>query len=331
MQTSHIRASRALHHLTRRVRILHHMLSTRMIGRRLLPVEVKGALIEVCGRTFYYKKPLFDMFARAGIKDDMYLQYEHEPKFKIIRQLLGDLEGMGDDGFHLQRRLLTEICKLRGLADNEVPDRDSGLDALRNLKRVVHEHDIDVDEERTVATKRAVQTQQIAQEESERERRISELHRVFVALTNNDNPQARGYGLEDILKELFAIYEIRYRKSYRSDGEQIDGFFSFGGFDYLVEARWRKTQPTLNDLLAFKGKVDRKIESTRGVVISLSGFRNDVVGHLRQAGPTNLVLIDGYDLNLVLDGRVSLVDALQHKTDVAAQEGVVYFSLAQLF
>ena len=103
-----------------------------MTCRRLLPVEVKSALIEVCGRSFWYKKPLFDMFARAGIKEDMYLQYEHEPKFKIVRQLLGDLEGMGDDGFLLQRRLLTEMCKLRGLADNEVPDRDSGLDALRN-------------------------------------------------------------------------------------------------------------------------------------------------------------------------------------------------------
>lgn len=271
------------------------------------------------------------MFARAGIKEDMYLQYEHEPKFKIVRQLLGDLEGMGDDGFLLQRRLLTEMCKLRGLADNEVPDRDSGLDALRKLKRVAHEHDLGVEEDRTIAAKRATETQGTIQDARDRERRISELHRVFVELTNNDNPQARGYGLEDILKELFALYEVRYRKSYRADGEQIDGFFNFGGFDYLVEARWRKTQPSLDELLAFKGKVDRKIESTRGVVISVSGFRNDVVERLRQAGPANLVLIDGYDLNLVLEGRVSLIDALQHKTDIAAQEGVVYFSLAQLF
>lgn len=66
-------------------------------------------------------------------------------------------------------------------------------------------------------------------------------------------------------------------------------------------------------------------------MVSLSGFRNDVVERLRQAGPANLVLIDGYDLNLVLDGRVSLIDALQYKADIAAQEGVVYFSLAQLF
>ena len=39
-------------------------------------------------------------------------------------------------------------------------------------------------------------------------------------LTTSDDPQARGYGLEDLLKELFALHEIRYRKSYRSEGEQ---------------------------------------------------------------------------------------------------------------
>jgi hypothetical protein len=77
--------------------------------RELLPAEVKNALIEVCGRCFWYKQPLFDMFARAGISEDMYLKYEHEPKFKIARQLLGDLEVLGDDGLLLQKRLLTVV------------------------------------------------------------------------------------------------------------------------------------------------------------------------------------------------------------------------------
>jgi hypothetical protein len=79
--------------------------------RKILPADVKNALIEVCGRSFWYKQPLFDMFARAGIPDDLYLKYEHEAKFKIARQLLSDLERMGDDGYVLQRRLLTELCR----------------------------------------------------------------------------------------------------------------------------------------------------------------------------------------------------------------------------
>jgi hypothetical protein len=137
--------------------------------------------------------------------------------------------------------------------------------------------------------------------------------------------------LEDLLKELFALFEIRYRKSYKSEGEQIDGFFTFGGFDYLVEARWRKEPPTLDQLLSVKGKVDRKIESTRGFIISMLPFREDVLQRLREAGQANLILVDGYDLALILEGRVSLIDGLQAKIDKAAQEGVLYFPLADLF
>lgn len=299
--------------------------------RKLLPPELKSALIEVCGRSFWYKQPLFDMFARAGIPEEMYLKYEHEPKFKIARHLLADLESTGEDGYLLQRRLLTELCRLRDLPDKEVPDRDAGLDALRRLKAAARDHDIQVQEHTLARTRRAEDAEEVIQKARDRQRRLNELHEAFIELTQSGDRQARGYGLEDLLKELFALHEIRYRKSYKAEGEQVDGFFAFGGFDYLVEARWRQTQPTLQDLLAFKGKVDRKIESTRGVVVSMIGFRDDIVQRLREAGPANLILVNGYDLILVLEGRVSLIDALQAKVDKAAQEGAIYFPLSQLF
>ncbi len=301
------------------------------MARHLLPHEVKNALIEVCGRCFWYKQPLFDIFARAGISEDLYLRYEHEAKFKIARQLLGDLEQMSDEGMSLQRRLLTELCKLRGLPDKEVPDRDAGLHALRNLKQAAVDHDLVTKEEKQTAARRVSDSEESVQKARDRERRLRELLEAFAEMSASSDAQARGYGLEDLLKEVFALYEIRYRKSYKSEGEQIDGFFTFGGFDYLVEARWRTDPPTLDQLLAVKGKVDRKIESTRGFVFSIPPFREDVLQRLRQAGQANLILVDGYDLALILEGRVSLIDALQAKIDKAAQEGILYFPLAKLF
>ena len=301
------------------------------MSRQLLPPEVKNALIEVCGRCFWYKQPLFDMFARAGIPEDTYLKYEREPKFKIARFLLGELEKSGDDGYLLQRRLLTELCKLRNVTDKDVPDRDAGLAALQRLKESAGAHDLGVKEEERANKRRTTDADQVVQQARERDRRLGELSSAFSMMASSSEAQARGYGLEDLLKELFALYEIRYRKSYRADGEQIDGFFAFGGFDYLVEARWRKTKPTLPDLLAFKGKVERKIESTRGMVVSIIGFDADVVQRLREAGPANLILLDGYDLTLILEGRVSLIDGLQAKIEHAAQEGNVYYPLAQFF
>lgn len=296
-----------------------------------LPFEIKNALIEVCGRSFWYKQPLFDLFARAGIPEERYLKYEHEPKFKMARQLIDDLEGIGEEGLLLQRRLVTELCKLRTLPDSEVPDKDAGLSALRKLKELAVEQKIVFEEEKQQTQRTIIDAEARVQKARERDRRLAELHDAFSSMLVSSDHQARGYGLEDLLSELFAIFELRYRKSYRAEGEQIDGFFAFGGFDYLVEARWRKKQPTLEDLLAFKGKVDRKIESTRGFFVSVQGFRPDTIQRLREAGPANLILLDGYDLTLILEGRVSLIDGLQAKIDKASQEGILHYPLSNLF
>ncbi len=296
-----------------------------------LPADLKDALIQVCGLSFHFKQPLLEMFARSGIPEDLYLQYEHEYKFTIARKLIRDLESMGEDGELWQRRLLTELCKLRTLPDSSVTDRDAGLAALRNLKRLAQDYDLIERDERTRIARRAADAEVQVQNARERGRRLEELYATFSAIAASPDPQSRGYDLEDLLKELFNLNELRYRKSYRAEGEQIDGFFSFGGFDYLVEARWRRQAPTLNDLSAFQAKVNRKIESTRGLFISVPGFDPDVVTRLKQAGPANLILMDGYDLTLILEGRVSLMDGLQAKIDRASQEGILYYPLVTLF
>ena len=275
-----------------------------------LPFEIKNTLIEVCGRSFWYKQPLFDLFARAGIPEESFLKYEHESKFKMARLLIDDLEGIGEEGWLLQRQLVTELCKLRTLPDSEVPDKDAGLAALRKLKELAYEQKIVFEEEKQQTQRIATDAEVRIQRARERDRRLAELQNAFTSMIASSDHQARGYSLEDLLSELFAIFELRYRKSYRTESEQIDGFFAFGGFDYLVEARWRNEPPTLEDLLAFKGKVDRKIESTRGFFVSVQSFRPDTVQRLREAGPANLILMDGYDLTLLLEGRVSLIDGL---------------------
>lgn len=298
---------------------------------KLLPHDVKQAVIDVCGRAFWYKQPLLDVFARAGVPEDVYMRYEDEPKFKIARNVLGDLERQGDEGYLIQRRLVTELCKFRGIPDPDVPDKDAGIDALRSLKESVKSHDFELETGRTTAARTASSRGTMAKREQNRSQRLSELRKRFVGMTQATDAQRRGYDLEDLLKELFALYEIQYKKAFRTDTEQIDGFFHYGGFDYVVEARWRAEKFSKNDLRVFKGKVDHKIESTRGLVVSITGFQDEIARHIRDTGPANVIFFDGYDLALVLEGRVRLTDALQRKIDKAAQEGVMYFSLAKIF
>ena len=68
------------------------------------------------------------------------------------------------------------------------------------------------------------------------------------------------------------------------------GSFHFRGFTYLVEARWRGQPPTTGDLADFKVKVDGKLESTRGLFISIIGFNDEILAHFANvSGKRNVV------------------------------------------
>ena len=122
---------------------------------------------------------------------------------------------------------------------------------------------------------------------------------------------------------MFAVFEIEYRKSYRINTQQIDGHSRFESFDYLVEAKWRKDMPTELEIGGFKRKVDTKIESTRGLFVSMPGYRPEVISQFNGQG-ANIILIDGSHFVHILEGRYDLRDMLRTIISKAAQEGLVY-------
>ncbi|MGH8886270.1 MAG: restriction endonuclease, partial [Egibacteraceae bacterium] len=241
------------------------------------------------------------------------------------------LDALGQEGSDIQRRIVTELCQLRGLPD-DVPNPDAGLRALRHLKELARDQKIVVEREHRQAEQRAREARQRQASLAARAEKMAELRETLAILASSrDDPQGRGYSLEDLLAELFELHEIPYRRPYRTPTEQIDGHFGYRGFDYLVEARWRAQPPVEADLGAFKTKVDKKIQSTRGLFVSMSGFRQEVVLEFTRGITSNIVLMDGMDLTLILEGRVSLTDALDLKTEKAAQEGILYFPLVTRF
>lgn len=93
-----------------------------------------------------------------------------------------------------------------------------------------------------------------------------------------------------------------------------------------MEDRWRKLTPTKGDLLEFRGKVEGKLGGTRGVFISVAGFRAEVIDDWEKRA--NLIIfVDGRDLMTILEGSVSLIDALDHKIAKASQVGIPFAPL----
>jgi hypothetical protein len=122
---------------------------------------------------------------------------------------------------------------------------------------------------------------------------------------------------------------MEYTPSYRGEREQIDGAFRHSAFHYLVEVKWERGEATLAALDTFKAKVDRKLSSTRGLFLSISGFHDEVIVQFQANATRNVVLMSGEDLTLILEGRLSMQDALDLKTNMAAQKGSLFVALRE--
>lgn len=286
-----------------------------------IPYEIKDQMIQCFGRSFHYKDTVESFLRSAGVSRELANKYRNEAKFVWARKLLNDLEE-SEEGLIIQRKILTELCKLRNVPD-EVPDRDAGLETLRRLKELANKHQIKYEAIKKESKTRKESYKNQTKIIEERNNKLDELRNAFFSGITATYRQKTGYDLEDLLKDLFALFEIEYKKSYRTETQQIDGHFKFDGFNYLMEAKWRKDQPNESEIGGFQRKVNTKLDATRGLFFSVNGFRDQVISEFSGHG-TNIILMSGEDLIHILEGRVDLRDALQIKIEKAAQYGVAY-------
>lgn len=152
--------------------------------------------------------------------------------------------------------------------------------------------------------------------------RLEEVKSTFYAVVGPATPQERGYKLEPVLRELFELFDLDPKASFKIVGEQIDGAFTFEKTDYLLEAKWQKDSVGLADLDAFRGKIERKLENTLGLYLSVNGFAELAVNAHSSARPV-MILMEGSDFMAVLEGRVDLIQLLLRKRRHAAQTGEI--------
>jgi hypothetical protein len=147
---------------------------------------------------------------------------------------------------------------------------------------------------------------------------------------NNLEPIPRGFAFEKVLQELFAMFELAPRNSFRLRGEQIDGSFQLGTDTYLIEARWRKEPTNQTDLLVFREKVESKSAWSRGLFVSYNGFLKQGLESFSRGRSTNIIGMDGSDIYFILDGEISLSDAIKRKARRAAETGDLFVSVNDL-
>ncbi len=151
----------------------------------------------------------------------------------------------------------------------------------------------------------------------------------FIEISNMA-AQPRGYEFEKFLSELFGLYNLAPRSSFRNVGEQIDGSFALDGATYLLEARWRNEQTDAASLHSFNGKVDAKNAWARGLFVSFSGF-SDVGLIAFSRAKSSIICVDGLDLNDVLSRKIPFDEMLIKKARRAVEAGMPFVRVRDLY
>jgi hypothetical protein len=143
---------------------------------------------------------------------------------------------------------------------------------------------------------------------------LEELKAEFTTLHLDLDRQAAGLRLEVILNRLFSLYDLDPREPFRVVGEQIDGSFVLDHEVYLVEAKWLSSRAVnASDLSVFRDKVTGKSNITRGVFISINGYTSEAVDAITRGKQPSFLVMDGYDLMMLLEERLDLVTYLRRR------------------
>jgi hypothetical protein len=291
------------------------------------------ALTDALATMFWYKSDLRtylvaaigDPAAVASLDWDVY-------KRRIADEFVQRLATDQDEHRETLIRLMVDVGavedfpKLRGTED-EAEKIAEARSAVGELRKYIKPYEQEL-LEREKAEERIAVSQAAAAEQRNFETTLSKLKERYEELITMEDPRARGLALEPLLRDLFALFDLDPRGAFTLRGEQIDGSFSLGETNFLLEAKWTKDPIERRDLDVFKAKVEGRIENTLGLFVAINGFQENAVQD--HSSGALMLLMTGTDLYMVLDGRVDLVDLLRRKYRHASDTGEVLFEATQM-
>jgi hypothetical protein len=230
-------------------------------------------------------------------------------------------------------KICYEICKLTDFSHLQLLDDGSqkvekARSAVNQLKQLVEPHQDVKKEQDDIKVRQDAAAKKLRDNAAVRQK-LEAINIRYMALVSSNNAQSRGFELERVMYELFELFDLDPKASFKNLGEQLDGAFSLDGTEYLFEAKWQKELVNKADLAIFSDKVRTKLENTLGIFLSINGFSPDgVLAH--QAGGASIFLLDGGDLMAVLEERIDFTSLLLRKKRHAAQTGNIYLSYYQM-
>lgn len=258
-----------------------------------------GYVLDFTNRTF-------QEFVYEKIQVDVYLRYEGLSKAKILRRIMSDYNDV------VVGKLLLELMRYMQ-AKEMVTDKNSVI--FKKCAEIGN---------RLIGKKVSVKKSEKPSVSKPTALNIDYNKFLFdlKAISDySDTPQARGFAFEKYLNNLFEIYGLEPRGSFKIIGEQIDGSFLLHNEVYLLEAKWTNKKIDKGDLVIFNEKVSSKSGFTRGLFISFSGFSDEALATFSNGRTINIVLMTVQELVISLSRNLEFTKVLSAKVRALAEEG----------
>ena len=293
------------------------------------------ALKEALAHVYWTRKDLAD-FVIYTIKNKTIMStidWQNNLKYQTASELVDRMatrpDMYHDDLLSLFREVanFTDFSHLKRWDDPEQKIK-TAQEKVEALRAHVKGH-LDLLEEKGKAAARKEEAKQKRTRSLAFKNKLEELKSKFYSIAMSSSPQQRGFELEKFLNELFILFDLDPKSSFKVAGEQIDGAFTFDNNDYLLEAKWQQKLVNAGELYKFAGILSGKLKNTLGLFISINGFSPECTTTKSEALKA-MILMDGADLNAILDGRITLHKMLYRKRRHASQTGNIYFPVDQI-
>ena len=291
------------------------------------------ALKDAVVKVFFKTTDMRNLLIRSDVSNTLISEQDWSKyKFHVISPIIDHLN-KSKDGIAPLRNVLketlgyTDCSHLLWMKDGKIK-REQAEASVIVLRKLVKEHDIEIKKKEIEAKQREAKIAE-AKRGSHFQSKLEQLKIRFYEFHASDDRRKSGYGLEAILYDLFNLFELDPKSSFRRVGEQIDGDFVHTGDQFLLEAKWQAKQPNLADLRDLDGAVNSSLDNTLGLFISINGFSPEAITSYVQGNRPKIICMDGLDLVIVLEGNFDLVDLIKRKRDVASSKRLVFVQASE--
>lgn len=285
------------------------------------------ALKEAVRNVFWKKSEIRRAFQRSGAPSSLLssIDWENNKSWDSVDQSLEALNS-SSNGEPVIRKLATETLRYpdgKHLAWAGQERVDAADMALKLLREVLSEK-----KEEKRKAEASVRAREEALDDANRYKlratKLQELYSEYTGWFAVSDVHERGLRFERILSELFDLFDLAPRGSFRRKGEQIDGAFVLSGDHFLLEAKWQKEPVNLADLRDLDGAVKTSLENTLGLYVAVMGFSTDAIDAYAMGNRPTILCMDGSDVIMVLEGRIDLCDLLARKKQIAVQRRKIF-------